>query len=230
MPGMPQRSRTCAAGSTCASTTASSRSTHIRPWICAHRPLQRALVGDRRDLLVAAEPALQLVVEPVVGPVADPEHMRADRGERAHELALVGGEAGLEEDDVHGRASPGSGHQVVEIERQHPPPGRPVVVVLRAPGVDPVRDALGAEHAGEAPGIVRGSPSARRRRRGCTKRRRSVSSSGARAEVRQEAHRRREVVVLGAARSRTAARGRSCRSCRPRRGRAKGSGRRPPRP
>ncbi len=33
IPGMPHRSRTCAAGSTCASTTASSRSTHICPWI-----------------------------------------------------------------------------------------------------------------------------------------------------------------------------------------------------
>ena len=45
--GCVQRSRTCAAGRTCASTTASSRSTHIRPWTLAHRPFQRALVGDR---------------------------------------------------------------------------------------------------------------------------------------------------------------------------------------
>ena len=34
VPGMPHRSRTCAAGITCASTTASIRSTHIRDWNC----------------------------------------------------------------------------------------------------------------------------------------------------------------------------------------------------
>ena len=32
MPGIQQRSRTCAAGITCASTTASSRSIHIWAW------------------------------------------------------------------------------------------------------------------------------------------------------------------------------------------------------
>ena len=91
---MPQRSRTCAAGITCASTTASSRSIHIRALELAHRPFQRALVGDRADLLVGAEPALELVVEPVVGPVADADHEGADRGSARTNSRWLAGKPG----------------------------------------------------------------------------------------------------------------------------------------
>ena len=45
-------------------------------------------------------------------------------------------------------------HVLVEVLRQHVPPGLPVVGPLRAPRVDPVRDASRAEHVRHAPRLA----------------------------------------------------------------------------
>ena len=66
-----------------------------------HGVVQLALVGDRADLLVVRQPALDVVVEPVLGSLADADHRRPRLGEGAGELLLVVGEARLEEDHVH---------------------------------------------------------------------------------------------------------------------------------
>ncbi len=80
----------------------------VHPLARLHAPdrfEEGGLVDHRRDLLVGDHPAAQLVVEVVVGRLADAGDARADRREPAHELALVVGKLRLDEDDVHG-ASP----------------------------------------------------------------------------------------------------------------------------
>ena len=61
-----------------------------------------ALVVDHRvDLLVVAEPALEVVVQRCPRPLADAEDGRAGLGESTRELLLVVRKAGLQEDHVH---------------------------------------------------------------------------------------------------------------------------------
>ena len=86
----------------CASTVASSRSTCSRRWMQRTALEQRLARRDVADLLVVREPVPELVVERLLGALADAGDARADRVERAHELALVRGKARLDEDDVHG--------------------------------------------------------------------------------------------------------------------------------
>jgi hypothetical protein len=62
------------------------------------------LVADVGDLLVVGQPALEVVVERGLAALADRADRRADLGQRADELLLVGGEPRLDEDDVHGGA------------------------------------------------------------------------------------------------------------------------------
>ena len=68
----------------------------------AHGAEQRRLVRHRADLLVPVEPVLQLAVERVERPLADARDARPRGAQGAHELALVGREPGLDQDDVHG--------------------------------------------------------------------------------------------------------------------------------
>ena len=101
VPGMAHASRTRAAASVCASIVASIRSTHSlsctrRTWSC-----HRLDIGDRRHLLVVTQPALHLLVQHLCWRLAETYHRRADLGQRADEVALAGGEARLDEDDVH---------------------------------------------------------------------------------------------------------------------------------
>jgi len=84
--------------------------------------------------------------------------------------------------------------ELVEVAREHVEPGTPVVLPLRAPGVDPVRDLLATEDGGRVPGLadVLPGPFARRQDR-------EAGPEGVELgpfEVRQEVRRRRQVEVL----------------------------------
>ena len=72
----------------------------------AHGALELLFARDVADLLVVREPVAHLGVEVLLRPLADRRHARTDGVQRTHELTLVVGEAGLDEDDVlrHGRA------------------------------------------------------------------------------------------------------------------------------
>ena len=67
----------------------------------AHDLVQATVVDDGRHLLVVAQPAGDVAVEPVLRSLADADDARPDLVQGAHELLLVVREAGLEEDDVH---------------------------------------------------------------------------------------------------------------------------------
>ena len=101
VPGIVHASRTRAAAMTCASMVASRRSTRTSLLDAPHGVDQAAFVDDRRHLLVVGQPVADLVVEPVLRSLADADHRGADLMQRAHELALVVGEARFEEDHVH---------------------------------------------------------------------------------------------------------------------------------
>src|SRR5690606_1903319 len=58
--------------------------------------------GHVVDLLVVAQPVAHLVVEILLGPLADPGDPRADGMQGASELPLVSRETGLQEDHVDG--------------------------------------------------------------------------------------------------------------------------------
>ena len=90
----------------CASIVDSSASIHTL--LCAKRTasIERADVGDVADLLVVEHPVAELLVEQVHRALADADHVRADRGQPAHELALVRREGRLDEDDVHAQILP----------------------------------------------------------------------------------------------------------------------------
>jgi len=66
--------------------------------------LQRVDVGDRTDLVTVLQSTAQIVVEPVLGALADPDHGRANLGECPYEPVLVGRKRLLDEDDVHNHA------------------------------------------------------------------------------------------------------------------------------
>ena len=67
----------------------------------ADRRLESVDVDHRRNLLVVREPAADIVVEPIAGPLTDSDDGRSGLGQPAGELLLVQREARLDEDDVH---------------------------------------------------------------------------------------------------------------------------------
>ena len=71
-----------------------------------HRIDQRTDIRDVLDLLVVKHPGAQVAVEPVCRTLADPDHVRADLCETAHEFALVRRECGFDKDDVHAQILP----------------------------------------------------------------------------------------------------------------------------
>ena len=76
----------------------------VDPQLVLHPPDRvghRLHVGDRTHLLVVVHPALELIIHRVEGVLADTDHCRAGLGQRAREVALVGGEERLDEHDVH---------------------------------------------------------------------------------------------------------------------------------
>ena len=105
VPGIVHASRTCAAAMMWASTVASRRSTQTRVLDPAHGVEQGALVDDGVHLLVV-QPwrAFSSSSSQSTGRSPMPITRRADLGQGAHELPLVGREGRLEEDDVHGRS------------------------------------------------------------------------------------------------------------------------------
>ena len=70
----------------------------------AHNVDEAAFIDDGRHLLVVREPALDVVAEPVGGPLADADHRGTDVVQSAHELLLVVREARLDEENVHSRS------------------------------------------------------------------------------------------------------------------------------
>ena len=67
-----------------------------------HHALDLRFARDVRDLFVVEEPAPEIGVERALRSLADAGDAGADVVERTRELALVGGEAGLDEDHVDG--------------------------------------------------------------------------------------------------------------------------------
>jgi hypothetical protein len=61
----------------------------------------RLLLADGSDLFVVRHPPFEIVVEVILGTLADADHRRAHLREAADELPLIRGKRGFNEDNVH---------------------------------------------------------------------------------------------------------------------------------
>ena len=87
-------------------------------------------VGHVRDDVVVRQPGAELVVEPLLRAVADPDDRGTDLGQGSHELALRRREGRIDEDHVHAGEP-----RRTRVRPPGPPPSRSSCRAPAAPGV-----------------------------------------------------------------------------------------------